>query len=312
MAYEAVTSINLKSLKLIASGKVRELYEIDHSAVLMAVSDRVSAFDEILQTGIPDKGVILCQLTAFWFEVLGGRIPNLRHHLLSLNPPSSPQVVSSSEFKILRGRCMQIRRLKVFPIEVIVRGHLTGSAWKEYQSSGTVHGMPQPSGLRLCQAFPGGPIYTPSTKAPQGLKDENISPAEAQEIVGERWAGKIETLALDVYKVAYDFALEKGIVIADTKMEFGLDEDNEEIVLADEVLTPDSSRFWPAPVRVGEEQPSLDKQYIRDYLTTHGLKGKSGVELPEDVVNETTRKYNQVFERLTGQTLEQAMQGLDR
>ena len=202
---------------------------------------------------------------------------------------------------------MQIKALKVFPIEVIVRGYLTGSAWDEYKKSSTVHGIPQPAGLQRCQAFPGGPIYTPSTKAPQGFHDENISVEEAREIVGEKWAGEIENLALSIYKTAHSFAMERGIIIADTKMEIALDEKNDELVLVDELLTPDSSRFWPAPVRVGEEQPSFDKQHIRDYLKARGLGGKPGVELPEHIVIETTNAYGEVFRRLTGQTLEQAI-----
>lgn len=205
---------------------------------------------------------------------------------------------------------MQIQALKVFPIEVIVRGYLTGSAWDEYKKSSTVHGIPQPAGLQRCQAFPGGPIYTPSTKAPQGFHDENISPEEARRIVGEKWAGEIENLALSIYKTAHSFAMERGIIIADTKMEIALDEKKDEIVVVDELLTPDSSRFWPAPVRVGEEQPSFDKQHIRDYLKAHGLVGKPGVELPEHIVTETTNAYREVFRRLTSQTLEQAMEAL--
>ncbi|KAK4691928.1 phosphoribosylaminoimidazole-succinocarboxamide synthase, partial [Lecanoromycetidae sp. Uapishka_2] len=307
MSSQAVNSIELKSLEPVASGKVRELYKINESTLLMVVTDRVSAFDEILSSGIPDRGAILCQMSSYWFDLLGAQIPNFKHHVLSLKPPSGSQIVSPSQRAALRGRCMQIRALKVFPIEVIVRGYLTGSAWVEYEKSSTVHGIPQPAGLQRCQAFPGGPIYTPSTKAPQGSSDENISPEEARKIVGEKWAGKIESLALSIYKTAHSVALERGIIIADTKMEFGLDEENDEIVVVDELLTPDSSRFWPAPVRLGEEQPSFDKQHIRDYLKAHGLGGKPGVKLPEHIVLKTQNAYREAFERLTGQTLEEAM-----
>ncbi|KAF6218217.1 hypothetical protein HO133_006178 [Letharia lupina] len=310
MSSQAVISIDLKSLKLVASGKVREIYEIDKSTLLMVVTDRVSAYDEILSSGIPDKGAILCQMSAYWFTLLGAQMPNFKHHVLSLKPPSGCQIVSPSERATLRGRCMQIQALKVFPIEVIVRGYLTGSAWDEYKKSSTVHGIPQPAGLQRCQALPGGPIYTPSTKAPPGFHDENISPEEARKIVGEKWAGEIENLALSIYKTAHSFAMERGIIIADTKMEIALDEKNDEIVVVDELLTPDSSRFWPAPVRVGEEQPSFDKQHIRDYLKAHGLGGKPDVELPEHIVTETTNAYREVFRRLTSQTLEQAMEAL--
>ncbi|MCJ1252020.1 Bifunctional purine biosynthetic protein ade1 [Trapelia coarctata] len=365
MSSQAVTSIDLQSLTLVASGKVRELYQVNECTLLMVVTDRVSAFDKVLFNGIPDKGTILCQISAHWFTVLGARMSDFKHHLLSLNPPSGSQVVSPSERAVLRGRCMQIRALKVFPIEVIVRGYITGSAWDEYEKHSTVHGIPQPAGLQRCQAFPEGPIYTvsllqvgiapsgsisgeippyiasrhffagktdirmsqPSTKAPPGSKDENISPDEARKIVGERWAWKIESLALNIYKTAHTYAMERGIVIADTKMEFGFDEENDEVVVVDELLwvlslkvspftapgiwTPDSSRFWPAPVQVGEEQPSFDKQHIRDYLKAYGLEGKSDVELPENIVNETTKTYREVFRRLTGRTLEQALTELE-
>ncbi|KAH6896741.1 phosphoribosylaminoimidazole-succinocarboxamide synthase [Thelonectria olida] len=305
----AITSIDVESLPRIATGKVRELFKLSDSTLLMGVTDRISAYDEVLANGIPDKGEILCQLSAHWFKVLAEKVPELKHHVLSLNPP---EVVTPAERAVLRGRCMQIRSLKVFPIEVIVRGHITGSAWSEYSKSGTVHGIPQPVGLQRSQAFPGGPIYTPSTKAPAGEKDENISPEAARKIVGDKWAGEIEKIALKVYKAAYDYALERGIVLADTKMEFGLDEEKDELILVDEVLTPDSSRFWPAPVNVGVDQPSFDKQYLRDYLTSNGLKGKAGVVLPDNVVAETTKKYREVFQKLTGQTLEQALAALEQ
>lgn len=311
MSLPTVTSIDLKSLPLVATGKVRELYKLeDDSSFLMAVTDRISAYDAVLASGIPDKGAVLCQISAHWFSVLSAQIPELKHHMISLDPPAAPQVVTESERASLRGRCMQIRSLKVFPVEVIVRGHITGSAWSEYEKKGTVHGIAQPAGLQRCEAFPGGPIYTPSTKAPAGEKDENISPEEAKKIVGDKYAARIEELALKIYKAAHAYAMERGIVIADTKMEFGLDEQTDEIVLVDEVLTPDSSRFWPAPVNPGVEQPSFDKQFVRDYLTSNGLKGKEGVELPEDVINETAKKYREVFEKLTGKPLDQALAAL--
>ncbi|KFH45854.1 Phosphoribosylaminoimidazole-succinocarboxamide synthase-like protein [Hapsidospora chrysogenum ATCC 11550] len=307
----AVTSISLPSLPLVATGKVRELYRISDSTLLMAVTDRISAFDVVLDTGIPDKGAILCQISAHWFRVLSDKVPELKHHLVSLQPPASPEVITRDEASVLRGRCLQVRSLKIFPIEVIVRGYITGSAWAEYQKTGTVHGLPQPEGLKCCSRFPGGPIYTPSTKAPAGESDVNISPAEARAIVGSTYADRIESLALRLYSAAHEYALERGIILADTKFEFGLDEDTGDIVLADEVLTPDSSRFWPAPVREGEEQPSFDKQFVRKYLIDNGLKGKEGVSLPDDVVRETTSKYREVFERLTGRSLDQALAALD-
>lgn len=196
---------------------------------------------------------------------------------------------------------MQVRRLKIFPIEAIVRGYITGSAWKEYNRSGTVHTIPIAAGLKESEAFPQGAIYTPSTKAEAGCNDENISPEQAAGIVGEKYAQKIEDLALSLYTAARDYSLDRGIIIADTKFEFGLDEETDEVVLVDEVLTPDSSRFWPKDKYVvGKEQESYDKQYLRDWLTSNGLKGKQGVKMPEDVVQKTGHKYREAFEMLTG------------
>jgi phosphoribosylaminoimidazole-succinocarboxamide synthase len=197
---------------------------------------------------------------------------------------------------------MQVRRLKIFPIEAIVRGYITGSAWKEYQRSGTVHKMPIAAGLRESEAFPQGALYTPSTKAEAGQNDENISVSEAAEIVGAKYAQKIEDLAIKLYTVARDYAAERGIIIADSKFEFGLDEETDEVVLVDEVLTPDSSRFWPADkYEIGREQMSYDKQFLRDWLTSEGLKGKQGVKMPQGIVNKTAEKYRDAFEKLTGQ-----------
>jgi len=204
---------------------------------------------------------------------------------------------------------MQVRRLKIFPIEAIVRGYITGSAWKEYKRTGTVHTIPIAAGLQESQAFPQGAIYTPSTKAEAGQNDENISPAQAAEIVGVKYAKRIEELALQLYTTARDYAAERGIIIADTKFEFGLDEETDEIVLVDEVLTPDSSRFWPADrYVVGKEQESYDKQYLRDWLTREGLKGKQGVRMPENVVLETAEKYREAFEKLTGRKWSEALE----
>lgn len=217
---------------------------------------------------------------------------------------------------------MQVRKLKVFPIEAIVRGYITGSAWSEYQKSGTVHGIKVAEELRESQAFPDGPIYTPSTKAEQGQHDENIHPDRgkdhwiprrcnnvfnwltlteiAAEIVGEKYASKIASLAIDLYSAAHAYALHRGIIIADTKFEFGLDEDTDEIVLIDEVLTPDSSRFWPRETyTIGQGQMSFDKQFLRDWLVKEGLKGKEGVKMPEEVVKKTAEKYREAYERIT-------------
>lgn len=203
---------------------------------------------------------------------------------------------------------MQVRKLKIFPIEAIVRGYITGSAWNEYKRSTTVHGMFIPAGLQESEAFPGGPIYTPSTKAEAGENDQNIHPSEAAVLVGEKYAQRIESLALSLYTAARDYAYERGIIIADTKFEFGLDEETDEVVLVDEVLTPDSSRFWPKDkYEVGHEQESYDKQFLRNWLTKSGLKGKQDVTMPEDVVNGTTEKYKEAFEKLTGKNWEDAV-----
>lgn len=205
---------------------------------------------------------------------------------------------------------MQVRKLKVFPIEAIVRGYITGSAWKEYQRSSTVHGIAMPAGLQNSQAFPQGAIYTPSTKAEAGQNDENIHPSEAAALVGAKYATRIEELALKLYSTARDYAAERGIIIADTKFEFGLDEETDEIVLVDEVLTPDSSRFWPADKYVvGKEQESYDKQFLRDWLTSTGVKGTQGVVMPEEIVSKTAEKYQEAFEKLTGKKWEEALRG---
>ena len=199
---------------------------------------------------------------------------------------------------------MQVRCLKVFPIEAIVRGYITGSAWSEYKKSQTVNGKKIPGGMRESEAFP-EPIYTPSTKADVGSRDENITTEHAAEIVGTKYAARIQELSLQLYKTARDYALERGIIIADTKFEFGIDEENDEVVLIDEVLTPDSSRFWPKQgYEVGKGQDSFDKQYLRDWLSANGLKGKEGVRVPEDVVKRTRSKYEDVFKVLTGKAFE--------
>jgi phosphoribosylaminoimidazole-succinocarboxamide synthase len=310
-----VTKTSLEALPKIAEGKVRDLYGVDSKTLLFVASDRISAYDVIMENvsgpailsfrlivyfqGVPSKGKLLTLLSAHWFKLLPTLIPDLRTHFLTLSLPSS---IPGSEHVKLQKRSMQVRRLKIFPIEAIVRGYITGSAWKEYQRSGTVHKMPIVAGLKESEAFPQGAIYTPSTKAEAGQNDENISIAEAAEIVGPKYAQKIEDLAIKLYTSARDYAAERGIIIADSKFEFGLDEESDEVVLVDEVLTPDSSRFWPADkYEIGREQMSYDKQYLRDWLTSEGLKGKQGVKMPEEVVNKTAEKYREAFEKLTGQ-----------
>ncbi|TGO91935.1 hypothetical protein BPOR_0014g00080 [Botrytis porri] len=298
MTDSALTTLTLDGLTKIAEGKVRNLYEIDEKTLLFVASDRISAYDVIMENGIPSKGALLTLLSAHWFEVLTSLIPNLKTHFLTLSLPSS---ISSSQHSLLRNRSMQVRKLKIFPIEAIVRGYITGSAWKEYQKASTVHGIQIPAGLQNSQAFPQGAIYTPSTKAEAGQNDENIHPSEAAKIVGEKYAQRIEDLAIKLYTTARDYAAERGIIIADTKFEFGLDEETDEVVLVDEVLTPDSSRFWPASkYEVGKEQESYDKQFLRSWLTAEGLKGKQGVAMPDDIKSQTAEKYREAFEKLTG------------
>ncbi|MCJ1400304.1 Bifunctional purine biosynthetic protein ade1 [Xylographa trunciseda] len=285
---------------LLASGKVRDLYTIDSKTLLFVASDRISAYDVIMKNGVPEKGALLTLLSAHWFHILSAAIPTLKTHFISLDLPTQiPQELHAQ----LQNRSMQVRKLEIFPIEAIVRGYLTGSAWKEYQAKGTVHGMKVQPGLSESEAFPQGAIYTPSTKAEAGQNDENIHPDQAAKIVGEKYAKRIEQLALQLYSSAREYALERGIIIADTKFEFGLDTETDEVILVDEVLTPDSSRFWLASTyKIGQAQDSFDKQYLRDWLTTNGLKGLQGVEMPEDVMSKTAEKYKEAFERLVGKS----------
>lgn len=264
MAANILHNIDLVSLPKIASGKVRELFDVDDNKLLFVTSDRVSAFDIVLETAIPQKGSVLTLLSRHWFSVLPRLVSGLKTHFLTTD---LPEKISPPEAVILKGRSMQVRKYRVFPLECIVRGHITGSAWQEYVEHGTVHGIHLPQGLEKCAAIPGGPIYTPSTKAPMGQHDENIHPDRAVELVGEVYARRIEELALKIFKAGYEYAAERGIIIADTKFEFGLDESTNEIILIDEVLTPDSSRMWAKEnYEPGREQESLDKQPLRDWL----------------------------------------------
>ncbi|PGH26688.1 phosphoribosylaminoimidazolesuccinocarboxamide synthase [Polytolypa hystricis UAMH7299] len=297
---KAIVNSDLKDvLPLLARGKVRDLYEIDAKTLLFVATDRISAYDVIMENPIPDKGILLTLLTTHWFRHLSSTIPTLRTHFLTLDLPSRiPEPLRPT----LQNRSMQVRKLKVFPIEAIVRGYITGSAWKEYQTSGTVNGIEVPKGLRESEKFPNGPIYTPSTKAEIGDHDENIHPDQAIEILGPDYATRISTLALTLYTAAHTHALSRDLIIADTKFEFGLDEESDEIVLVDEVLTPDSSRFWSVEgYEVGKAQESFDKQFLRDWLVGKGLKGKDGVAMSEEVVVKTREKYVEAYERITGE-----------
>ncbi|TKA62666.1 hypothetical protein B0A55_10060 [Friedmanniomyces simplex] len=297
MANNVVTSINAKDVGLpkIASGKVREIFEVDDETLLFVATDRISAYD----VGIPGKGALLTQLSAHWFELISTHIPDLQIHLISLSLPAS---VPAETRPLLTSRSMQVRRHPILPIESIVRGYITGSAWWEYKASGTVNGMRMPAGLQESQKL-GTAIWTPSTKAEAGEHDENISKERAAEILGQEVASRVEKMSLQLYELARDYAEKRGILIADTKFEFGLDVRTNELVLVDEVLTPDSSRFWPAEsYAVGKSQQSYDKQYLRDWLTSTGNKGREGVALPEDIVKRTTEKYTEAYEKLTGKT----------
>lgn len=304
---EQVLSIDIASLPKVATGKVRDLFDLSPKTMLFVSSDRTSAYDVIMDNGVPGRGAILTMISAFWFRLLSEKVPNLKTHFITLQPPVDR--LTDAEVAQIRGRSMQVRKFKIFPVEAIVRGYITGSAWNEYQKHGTVHGLPMPAGLQQCEAIPQGPIYTPSTKAEYGEHDENITPEKAAEIIGNpEHARRIEELALAIFKAGAEHARERGILIADTKFEFGLDEETGEVVLVDECLTPDSSRMWPADkYEIGRDQESFDKQIIRNWLTSEGLKGKQGVSLPEDVRQATLGKYKDVFQRLTGKTLEEAM-----
>jgi phosphoribosylaminoimidazole-succinocarboxamide synthase len=264
----------------LASGKVREIYALDDDRLLLVASDRISTFDVILPTEIPDKGRVLTGLSGFWFTLLHDIVPN---HMLAIRDD---------------GRSMECKRLKMLPVEVIVRGYITGSGWKDYQASGAVSGHRLPEGLRESDKLP-EPIFTPSTKAEEG-HDENITRDRAAELVGEARMREVERVAIALYTTAADYARGQGIIIADTKFEFGLDE-SDNLVLGDEALTPDSSRFWPADAYApGRGQNSFDKQYVRDYCETTGWdKTDPGPELPEDVVMHTRSKYVEAFELLT-------------
>ncbi|HEU6445479.1 MAG TPA: phosphoribosylaminoimidazolesuccinocarboxamide synthase [Gaiellaceae bacterium] len=264
----------------VGSGKVRELYALDEQRLLLVASDRISTFDVVLPTEIPDKGRVLTGLSAFWFGRTREIAPN---HMLALRPD---------------GRSMECRRLEMVPVECVVRGYLTGSGWKDYLASGAVCGHELPEGLRESERLP-EPIFTPSTKAATG-HDENITRAQAAELVGEDTAELLERVSIELYRYAADYAAQRGILIADTKFEFGVDGAGQ-LHLGDEALTPDSSRFWPADqYEPGRGQPSYDKQFARDYCETVGWdKSDPGPELPDDVVAGTRARYVEAFERLT-------------
>ena len=289
---------SIKSLKRIHQGKVRDIYDIDANTMLLVSTDRLSAFDVILPTGIANKGAMLTQMANFWFDKLQNVVPN---HLTGITPAS---VVSDPAEKAqLANRSVVVKKLKALPIEAIVRGYLVGSGWKEYKAKGTVCDIPLPAGLQEASKLP-APLFTPSSKAAVGEHDENISLAQCAELIGADMAEQVAKAAIALYTQAAEYALTRGIIIADTKFEFGLDE-NGVLHVMDEVLTPDSSRFWPAESYVvGKNPPSYDKQHVRDWLEASGWnKTPPAPALPADVARKTSVKYMEAFERLTGQPL---------
>jgi phosphoribosylaminoimidazole-succinocarboxamide synthase len=279
----------LADLKRHATGKVREMYEVDGD-LLMVASDRISAYDVVLPTPIPDKGRVLTQMSVFWFETTGHICPN---HFISQEVPEE-----------VAGRALRVKRLEMYPVECVVRGYLSGSGWREYRDSGSICGIELPEGLRESDRLP-EPIFTPATKAEVGDHDENIDFDRAAEAVGDRaLMEELRRISVELYQHAADHAAERGIILADTKFEFGASP-GAEIVLGDEVLTPDSSRFWPADdYEAGRPQRSFDKQYVRDWLDQSGWDHTPpGPELPDDVVANTRAKYVDAYERITGRTL---------
>ena len=286
----------MENLKLLYEGKVREVYDNGDSLIMVA-TDRISAFDNILKNKITDKGAILTQMSKFWFDYTKDVVPN---HMISVDVNDMPEFFHKDEYK---GRSMKCKKLKMLPIECIVRGYITGSGWASYKENGTVCGIKLPEGLQESDKLP-EPIYTPSTKAEVGDHDENISYERSIEVLekafpgkGEYYATKIKDCTITLYKKCAEYALSKGIIIADTKFEFGLDEDGN-VVIGDEMLTPDSSRFWPLEgYKPGQGQPSFDKQFVRDWLKANP---DNDLLLPDEVVTKTVDKYKEAYELLTG------------
>jgi len=296
MSAQPLLQLELPGIPKIKSGKVREIFDLGNAFLLVA-TDRISAFDVIMPNGIPRKGEVLTQISHFWFERFASLVPN--HLLTGADDPLPAKLQPYSE-KLAR-RCMIVKKSKPLAIECIVRGYLSGSGWKEYKQSQTVCGIHLPAGLKESAELP-EPVFTPSTKADAG-HDENISFARAKEIVGAELATQARDLSIKIYKAARDYARERGIIIADTKFEFGVFD--RKLILIDEVLTPDSSRFWPADeYEPGKGQPSFDKQFVRDYLETLAWnKTPPGPTLPGEIVSKTSAKYLEAYERLTGKKL---------
>ncbi|MBF6622552.1 MAG: phosphoribosylaminoimidazolesuccinocarboxamide synthase [Pseudomonas stutzeri] len=288
-----MTTPSALSLKKIYSGKVRDLYEIDDRRMLMVATDRLSAFDVILAEPIPEKGKILTAISNFWFDKLKHLVPN------HFTGDKVEDVVSAAELPLVEGRAVVAKRLKPVAVEAIVRGYIVGSGWKEYQKSGTVCGIPLPAGLKEAAKLP-QPIFTPSTKAAVGDHDENISFEQCEAVIGKELAAQVREVSIALYSAAVEYAATRGIIIADTKFEFGLDEDGT-LTLMDEALTPDSSRFWPADsYREGSNPPSFDKQFVRDWLESTGWnKEPPAPAVPAEVAQKTADKYREALTRLT-------------
>ncbi len=291
----AVASTHLKSLPLLTRGKVRDLYAVGPDRLLMVASDRLSAFDVVMKAPVPGKGRLLTQMALFWFDKLAPLVP---HHLTGQAPES---VVAADEVPHVEGRAMLVKRLTPLPCEAVVRGYVVGSGWKEYQNSGTVCGQPLPAGLSMTTPLP-APIFTPATKAAVGEHDENISFAQLVALIGEPRALELRSTAIRLYQSAAAYALTRGIVIADTKFEFGLDEHGT-LTLMDEALTPDSSRFWRAEALAQGRIEALDKQPLRDWLASTGVTGgteQAALDLPESVINGIYERYAEACHRLCG------------
>jgi phosphoribosylaminoimidazole-succinocarboxamide synthase len=298
----ALLTTNLGNTTLLGRGKVRDLYAVG-DALLLVATDRISAFDHVLATGIPGKGKILTQISLFWFDLMSELVPN---HLITAEVSEFPAALQPYADQ-LEGRSMLVKRARMLPVECVARGYLTGSGWKEYKASGSVCGIPLPEGLLDGSRLP-QPLYTPSTKGEAGTHDENISFAATVAAVGKANAAELQRLTLAIYQKAAAFAESRGLILADTKFEFGraaIDPDKEGIILADEVLTPDSSRFWDAAAwKPGGAQPSFDKQFVRDYLEKINWNKRAPAPgLPDEVVERTQGKYLEAYRRLTGQDL---------
>ncbi len=295
MDMTALYQSDLSGLELLNRGKVRDIYAIDEQTMLIVTTDRLSAFDVILPQPIPGKGEVLTRVSSFWFQRMSGIIPNHLTHI-----PLENVVKNADERAILGDRAIVVRRLKPLPVEAIVRGYIIGSGWKDYQKTGQVCGIKLPAGLQLADKLPHA-IYTPSTKAEAGAHDENVDFQHSVDLLGRALAEQVRDISLRIYAQAAAYALDKGIIIADTKFEFGLD-DNDKLHIIDEALTPDSSRFWPADqYRPGISPPSFDKQFVRDYLETLDWnKTPPGPELPQEIIDKTAEKYREAEQRLTG------------